>query len=515
VCVIQAPKQVEAPATPEIEYPTNNVGGGYPVLADVQGRQHVATIACLVTDGHKTYALTNRHVTGEPGEVVYSRLAGKVVPIGKTASLSLSQKPFRDVYPSFPGEHARINLDAGLIEIENLERWSAKVRMIGVVEPMADISVDNVSLALLGCHVTGHGAAGGLMNGEIQGLFYRYKSTAGFEYVSDLLIGPRAEGHPLRTLPGDSGTLRLIEPLPKRLQPKEPSPRPHCLPIAVQWGPNSLAGSTESAPQAYVLATFLSNVCGPLSLDLVRDWNLDQDDTWGAVGHFAIAGHAPHGLVTENLKELLANNAKIIGHDDATILKSEFKGMGEDDFVPLADVPDFFWKHGKQGASRHFEGPNHFADMDQKRPGDRKTLLDLCKRTRTSTPTFGTNSTTKPKTYSPVKQSRPSAADSYPSGFGRSSTRWSTSPKRKTSRGSYALPARSPTTSATPASPCTSPTCTTATPSALRPAPFTTETAPIGTRPKRSASVCTPHTRTTWSTRTAKKSWRRWPRRPR
>ena len=51
--------------------------------------------------------------------------------------------------------------------------------------------------------------------------------------------------------------------------------------------------------------------------------------------------------------------------------------MGSQDFVHLADVPDFFWKHGQQGFSRHFEGPNHFADMDQPGPNG-KTLLDLC-----------------------------------------------------------------------------------------------------------------------------------------
>ena len=53
--------------------------------------------------------------------------------------------------------------------------------------------------------------------------------------------------------------------------------------------------------------------------------------------------------------------------------------MGDAPFVPLADVPDFYWNHGKQGASRHFEGPSHFADMDQPRPSENKTLLALCK----------------------------------------------------------------------------------------------------------------------------------------
>src|SRR5262245_49686917 len=52
--------------------------------------------------------------------------------------------------------------------------------------------------------------------------------------------------------------------------------------------------------------------------------------------------------------------------------------MRKDAFVPIADVPDFFWKHGTQGAARGAEGPNHFADMDQKRLIDNQDLLALC-----------------------------------------------------------------------------------------------------------------------------------------
>jgi hypothetical protein len=76
----------------------------------------------------------------------------------------------------------------------------------------------------------------------------------------------------------------------------------------------------------------------------------------------------------------MRNNALIISRDDATILEGKFTGMGSADFVPLADVPDFFWKPriAKQGFSRQMEGPNHFADMDQL-DDNGKTLLDLCK----------------------------------------------------------------------------------------------------------------------------------------
>ena len=63
------------------------------------------------------------------------------------------------------------------------------------------------------------GAATGEMLGEIQGLFYRYKTGGGFEYVSDLFIGPRAPERnsgrkripppKFATHPGDSTTRSL------------------------------------------------------------------------------------------------------------------------------------------------------------------------------------------------------------------------------------------------------------------------------------------------------------------
>src|SRR3712207_8829948 len=43
----------------------------------------------------------------------------------------------------------------------------------------------------VGCPVRAFGAASGEMVGEVSALFYRYKSIGGFEYISDLLIGPR------------------------------------------------------------------------------------------------------------------------------------------------------------------------------------------------------------------------------------------------------------------------------------------------------------------------------------
>lgn len=396
VCVVEAPKQITTPTgAHEIVYPINNIGPGNPVIAEVQGRPYVATIACLVSDGHRVYGLTNRHVTGDPGETVYARVAGSSEPVGVSADKQLTRMPLTALYPSLEAKDTFVNLDVGLIDLDNLSRWTTDVQGIGSVGPMADFSGNNLSLSLIGCHVRGVGAASGDMRGEVHGLFYRYKTGGGFEYVADLLIGPRTaystkDGKvepavplvPFQTLPGDSGMLWMLEPV-KEDSHKAAIEAGRYLPLAMQWGRNMLYSADRAAPQSFALATLLSRVCALLEVDPVRAWNVDQPDTWGSIGHFSIAARTRVALSNrfKKLVALMKNNAEIISHDDATILKGDFSGMGSDDFVPMADVPDFFWKPriGMQGHTRPMEGPNHFADMDQENPDD-KTLLDLTKQ---------------------------------------------------------------------------------------------------------------------------------------
>jgi len=398
VCVIEAPRDPVRPdAPPPVRYPLNNIGGGWPVLVRVQGQEHVATIACLATDGHKTYALTNRHVSGEPGQVLSSKLAGRVQPIGAASDKQATRMHFSDVYPGWAGRGVFVNVDVGLIDIADLGGWTAKIRDIGTIGPMVDLSVSEFSLALIGRQVRGCGAASRLMLGEIHALFYRYKSRGGSEYVADFLIGPRTvrvEGQDrvpgFATRPGDSGTLWLMEPTEDEIR----IGRNELRPLAMQWGENRLFADGSDTAQSFALATCLSIICDQLDLDLVRDWNLDQPDTWGAVGHFAIASRVGGALSKKDvpkLAELMENNALIISHDDDTILNSEFKKMSEDAFIPMADVPDFLWKHGKQGHTRAFEGPNHFADMDQRRPSDGLDLLELCRDDSNVDPTVWNN----------------------------------------------------------------------------------------------------------------------------
>jgi hypothetical protein len=401
VCIIEAPREPETQSTPPaVRYPLNNIGSGHPVLVEVQEKQHVATIACLVTDGHRVYALTNRHVTGDPGQIIKSVIGGIPKSIGAASRLQTTRVAFSELYPSWPGRATYVNLDVGLIDIEDINLWTTRLKDGAVMGSMVDLSEAEFPLALVGRQVQGYGAASLKMQGEIHGLFYRYKSRGGFEYVADFFIGPCTPSEAelnqpaFVTQPGDSGALWLLESSPSNDGSTDKADGPEELrPLAIQWGSNQLYSAPASRPQSYALATCLSTVCDRLDLDVLRDWNLDQPDTWGAVGHFAIASRVAARLSDKvpNLALLMQNNAAIVSHDDNTILNSDFKGMGDDAFIPMADVPDFFWKHGKQGHSRPLEGPNHFADMDQERPGDGADLLELCKDPKNIDPTFWTS----------------------------------------------------------------------------------------------------------------------------
>ena len=93
VCVVYAPA-VEAPAFEPVSprFPDQFIGGGYPIVARVQQEERVASIGCLVTDGHDVYALTNRHVAGRPGEELYSVIGGERVRIGVSSDSQLTRK---------------------------------------------------------------------------------------------------------------------------------------------------------------------------------------------------------------------------------------------------------------------------------------------------------------------------------------------------------------------------------------------------------------------------------------
>ena len=373
ICVIQVDRDdVRPEGLGNYNYPASVIGGGYPVICDVQGREHVASLACIVTDGHRAYGLTNRHVAGEAGSPIFSLIGGNKQRIGVASALQLSRLPFAALYPNWPGENVYVDLDVGLIDIDDLNHWTTQIYGIGELGELADVDTTNLSLRLIGCPVRAFGAASRNMQGEICALFYRFKSVGGFEYVSDLLIGPRGN-RPLGTHPGDSGTLWLIDTGDARTAPQ---------PIAMQWGGQVFLEGTKTA-SSYALATFLSTVCNQLDISLVRDWNTGLPEYWGAVGHYSIASKAVGKIRNANLKRLMTANLERISFDIDQINKKNLSGLSKLEFVPLADVPDMVWKVGphKRGGMSSPEHANHFADMDRKLDPPLTggaTLLEIC-----------------------------------------------------------------------------------------------------------------------------------------
>ncbi len=373
ICVILAEmNDIRPEQDANFNYPASLIGGGYPVICEVQDREHVASVGCLVTDGNKTYALTNRHVAGEPGTVISSIIGRNKVPIGTSAKGQITRKLFTELYPEWPGKNLYVDLDVGLIDIDDLNDWTTQVYGIGAIGPLADLDSSNMTLRLIGTPVRAHGAASGSMQGELCALFYRFRSIGGFEYVADALIGPR-QGQPLGTRHGDSGTLWLADQESDKTNPR---------PLALQWG-GQVFLDDHGKVSSYALVTFLSTVCDQLDVTLLRDWNIGLPEYWGAVGHYSIATRALSAIRNDKLKSLMNANLDNISFDIDAINKKAMQGLSLRDFVPLADVPDMVWKVGphKRGGMKAPEHANHFADMDRtlnpKIP-EGATLIEIC-----------------------------------------------------------------------------------------------------------------------------------------
>ncbi len=386
VCVVEAPLVERIPAAPsDMAFPENIMGGGYPVIARVQGEEHLASIGCMVTDGHKAYAITNRHVAGDPGERVYALVDGKQVPIGTASARQLTRRAFTDVYPGWPGKDVYVNMDVGLVEVDDKTRWTAQIYGIGETAEMVDVSVHNLALNIIGAPVRAYGCASRQMAGQILALFYRYKSAGGFDYVADFLIGPRrGSTKPFRTGPGDSGTVWLYEERARtHVSAHEPpagdteAGKIDLRPIAIQWGGHVFAGQggPRGGQYPYALATSLATACSHLDVSVVRDWNVGLPDYWGAVGHYSIALKAIEALPAGKLRKLMQANLQNVTYTPDHIRANEMKGLSKRPFVPLADVPDYVWK---MGPHRSREQPNHFADMDRKDSSGR-TLLQIAR----------------------------------------------------------------------------------------------------------------------------------------
>jgi hypothetical protein len=384
VCVVEAgPGQIDHLADPHI-YPSDLVGGGYPCLADVQGMRRTGSIGCLVTDGDGVFALTNRHVAGPEGREISTLVAGTRRRIGLSAGRAIGKKPFEQVYPGWAGSRVLANLDAGLVRVDDVNSWTAQVYGIGEMGPIFDLDVTNFDLSLIGLSVRAHGGTSGAIAGQIAALFFRYKSVAGTDYVSDFLIGPRSGAKALGTLPGDSGSLWFHDPA----NPVKGRHAPKLSPIAMQWGGQALVAGDDGETATYALASCLATICRELEVDVIADWNSGIPETWGVVGHVKVGalaceliGEASFGADAK-LRKLFQLNEDNIGISDAALEQNGRPTIPG--FAPLADVADLVWRN-----TRQIDASNHFADMDKVAEDGQfkgKSLLDLTRTGGNITP---------------------------------------------------------------------------------------------------------------------------------
>lgn len=399
--VIGTPDTASPPPVTEVAFSSEMLGGSYPCERFGQGVTALGTVACLVSRGGVWYALTNKHVAGAAGEEVFALVRGERVRIGVTDASSLSKQTLTSIFSGYAASHAFINLDAGLVRLDDVSQWTSQVYGIGEIGEIFDATETTINLELIGSPMRAFGGVSTVIEGEIKALFFRYQSFGDYDYVSDLLIGARTpdESNDRRrppkpnpeTHPGDSGSLWFYDPPTKhtngnsvpgapQLGPPERGLRARRLrPVAMQWGGQRMA-LPDKQKSAFALATFVSTVCRTLDVEIVRTWSLGHDEYWGKIGHFAV-GWKACALLRESLGSLMKSNQANIGFGDDTLkLGSKFT-MGRGKFVPLADVPDYVYiglSKNKKFPARAAEPTQHFADIDIPAIDGGPSMLKAC-----------------------------------------------------------------------------------------------------------------------------------------
>jgi hypothetical protein len=385
--ILAEPDESLPPPAPGPAQVSELLGGGYSCLREHQGERNLGTLACLVQKGGTYYALTSRHVAGGKGEEVRAIVRGKSHRVGLSSDEVVGRLPVSTIFPDWPPGRTYLNLDAALVRIDDVSDWTAQAFGIGEIGELFDATAWSISLDLVGCPVRAFGGTSGVMEGEIQALFYRYQSLGGFDYATDVLIGPRrkplaesAEEGPI-TRPGDSGAIWFYDPpeeggrskdMERGDAPPERGRRARRLrPVAMQWGGQRFLSEDRTTSSAFALGSFLSSVCRALDVELVRDWSTGHDEYWGKIGHFSI-GWKACSEVTGRLRDLMMKNRDRIGFPDETVSKGEQFRVDREGFVPLADVPDYVW------ITRTHEGVQHFADVDIVDIAGGPSLLERC-----------------------------------------------------------------------------------------------------------------------------------------
>jgi hypothetical protein len=371
VCVVATTTaEPERDRTLSTVWPSARAGGGFSLEVTSQNVRRRASVGCLVSDGHTLYAMTNRHVCGPAGERVSARTRHGLVEIGSSSAAQITRRRFTEVYPTFAGTDSFLNLDAGLIAVDDAGDWTSSVYGLGPVGEVCDLNEANIGVQLVDRKVVAYGAASGNLTGRIKGLFYRYKSVGGFDYVADLMIAPEL-GAP-STQPGDSGTVWHLEG----------DGAFH--PLALEWGAQTFVVAGDR--QNFTLATNLSNVCKLLDVEVVVEHNTDARPFWGATGHYSIAAFAIGQVDDQLLAQFLTTNADFVSFERAMLVDGTAGDKAKQaHVVPLADVPDIVWKQavshpgGRDRGSDRPEHPTHYCDIDEPgQNGQTETLREIC-----------------------------------------------------------------------------------------------------------------------------------------
>jgi hypothetical protein len=118
------------------------MGGGMPIFMDDQNVPRSGLVGCLVSDGTYFYALTSRHVVGEPGTAVYTFRGGEREVIGTSHSQGALKFPLQGLYPGFAGSKCEVTLGRGLVRIEEPHAWTCQVAGVGQLGEPIDVSAD-------------------------------------------------------------------------------------------------------------------------------------------------------------------------------------------------------------------------------------------------------------------------------------------------------------------------------------------------------------------------------------
>ena len=266
--------QAKARRSRRVAWPQATFGGGLPALCRRSStKTHMATIGCLVSDGHTTYALTARHACGEPGTPSLGACcAADLCAIGVSSDKQITRKLFSEVYPALPLRQTWLGLDVGLVRARRRRRLDAEhlwpaadqaaVRHLRAepVAPQADRPAGDR-----------HGRRLGPAAGQDQGAVLPLSLGRRFRLC---LRFPDRAGARARTGAhhGDSGALwHLQMPGPDGKEDTRPLPKRDLRPLAIEWGAQVFAESGERS--TYSVATSLSNVCKLLDVELVVEGN--------------------------------------------------------------------------------------------------------------------------------------------------------------------------------------------------------------------------------------------------